>query len=89
MCLPIANLNDLIDSAETLGYVPGAIETVLQFGPASDWSAGAITHGSATQSHAIATRCAVLIPRKGGPSHLLALHPALPSEVIKAMLHAR
>lgn len=89
MCLPIHNLDEHIDSAETLGYVPGLIETVMQFDPGSSWSAGVITNCSTTQSQSTATRCAVLIPREGAQSRLLALHPALPSDVIKAMLNAR
>ncbi len=88
MYLPPIISDSLIDSIETQGYVPGAIESVLRFGPRSRWQAGAIVASSATRSHAIATRCALLIPRTGKRTRKLALHPALPAEVVKFMLNA-
>ena len=84
---PIIN-ETLIDSPETEGYVPGSIESVLRFGPHSRWRAGLIVGSSAKHSNAVATRCALLIPRKGRRTRKLALHPALPAEVIKSMLNA-
>ena len=36
----------------------------------------------------MATRCAMLIPRKGKRVRMLALHPELPAEVVKFMLNA-
>lgn len=88
MYLPPVISESLIDSAETEGYVPGAIESVLRFGPHSRWRAGAIVTGSEKQSHAIATRCALLIPRRGKRTRKLALHPSLPTDVVKSMLDA-
>ncbi|SIP89874.1 hypothetical protein SAMN05421641_101256 [Paracoccus thiocyanatus] len=88
MHLPPIIHDALIDSAETEGYVPGTIESVLRFGPHSRWCAGVIAAGSADRSLAVATRCALLIPRKGKRMRKLALHPALPAEVIKSMLDA-
>ncbi|WP_347266341.1 hypothetical protein [Paracoccus sp. (in: a-proteobacteria)] len=87
MYLPPHISEALIDSAETEGYVPGSIESVLRFGPRSRWRAGLIV-ASSEHSHAIATRCALLIPRKGKRTRKLALHPALPADVIKSMLDA-
>ena len=78
----------LIDSAETEGYVPGAIEAVLRFGPNSRWRGGAILASSPTRSHAVATRCALLIPKRGRKTRMLALHPLLPADVVKSMLDA-
>ncbi|KGJ06151.1 hypothetical protein SAMN04487972_104142 [Paracoccus halophilus] len=88
MYLPPVITDSLIDSAETEGYVPGSIESVLRFGPHSRWYAGAIVVSSERRSHAMATRCALLIPRKGKRTRMLALHPALPADVIKSMLNA-
>ena len=34
------------------------------------------------------SRCALLIPRRGKRMRKLALHPALPADVIKSMLQA-
>ncbi|MFT4015097.1 MAG: hypothetical protein QM682_17250 [Paracoccus sp. (in: a-proteobacteria)] len=78
----------MIDSIETEGYVPGEIESVMRFGPQSRWRAGAIVASSTERSQAVATRCALLIPRRGKRTRKLALHPALPADVIKSMLHA-
>ena len=78
----------MIDSDETEGYVPAAIESVLRFGPKSKWRAGAIVMGCAERSQAVATRCALLIPRRGKRTRKLALHPALPADVVKSMLRA-
>ncbi len=88
MFLSPLSLDEVIDSSETQGYVPGAIESVLKFGPKSRWSAGAIVTGSHDRSQAVATRCALLIPRRGKQTRKLALHPALPVEVVKSMLNA-
>lgn len=89
MHLPPIISDSLIDSIETQGYVPGSIESILRFDPHSPWCAGVIADGSATRSHAIATRCVLLIPRKGKRTRKLALHPALPTDVVKFMLNAR
>ncbi|WP_246175268.1 hypothetical protein [Paracoccus limosus] len=78
----------MIDSPETLGYVPGQIAFVMRFGPKSRWRAGAIVDSSAERSQAVATRCALLIPRRGKRTRKLALHPALPADVVKSMLQA-
>lgn len=88
MYLPPIISESLIDSAETQGYVPGAIESVLRFGPHSRWRAGVIVSSSTKHSQAVATRCALLIPRRGKRTRMLALHPALPADVIKSMLDA-
>ena len=88
MYLPPIISDAQIDSIETEGYVPGSIESVLRFGPHSRWRGGAIVGSSATRSHAMATRCALLIPRKGKRMRMVALHPALPAEVVKFMLNA-
>lgn len=88
MYLPPVISDALIHLIETEGYVPGAIESVLRFGPHSRWRAGVIAASSATRSHAIATRCALLIPHKGRRTRKLALHPSLPADVIKFMLNA-
>ncbi|MFC3568925.1 hypothetical protein [Paracoccus sp. TOH] len=88
MYLPPIIHDALIDSAETEGYVPGVIESVMRFGPHSRWRAGLIVKSSAARSQALATRCALLIPRKGRRTRKLAVHPALPAEVIKSMLDA-
>ena len=88
MYLPPTISDAQIDSIETEGYVPGSIESVLRFGPHSRWRAGAIVTASVKQSHAIATRCALLIPRRGRRTRKLAVHPALPVDVIKSMLDA-
>ncbi|MDQ7264165.1 hypothetical protein NM680_20485 [Paracoccus sp. PS-1] len=87
MYLPPIIHDALIDSAETEGYVPGTIESIMRFGPHSRWRAGAIAQ-SGEGSLALATRCALLIPRKGKRTRKLALHPALPTDVIKSMLDA-
>ncbi len=88
MYLPPTISDAQIDSIETEGYVPGSIESVLRFGPHSRWRGGAIVGSSATRSHAMATHCALLIPRKGKRMRMVALHPALPAEVVKFMLNA-
>jgi len=88
MHLPPVIHDGLIDSEDTRGYVPGLIESVLRFGPKSKWRAGAIVESSIERSQAVATRCALLIPRRGKRTHKLALHPALPADVIKSMLQA-
>jgi hypothetical protein len=88
MHLPPVINETLINSSETEGYVPGAIESVLRFGPHSRWLAGAIVTGSPRHSRAIATRCALLIPRRGKRTQKLALHPLLPTDVVKSMLDA-
>lgn len=88
MHLPPIITDSMIDSAETLGYVPGQIEFVMRFGPRSRWRAGAIVDSAAERSQAVATRCALLIPRRGKRTRKLALHPALPADVVKSMLQA-
>jgi len=88
MHLPPIIHDALMDSAETRGYVPGTIESVMRFGPHSRWSAGVIALGSAKRSRAVATRCALLIPRKGRHTRKLAVHPMLPADVVKSMLGA-
>ena len=88
MYLPPIIHDALIDSVETEGYVPGEIEHVMRFGPRSRWRAGAIVASSAERSQAVATRCALLIPRRGRRMRKLALHPALPADVVKSMLQA-
>ncbi len=88
MYLPPVIHEELIDSVETEGYVPGMIESVMRFGPQSRWRAGAIVASSTERSQAVATRCALLIPRRGKRTRMLALHPALPADVIKSMLQA-
>lgn len=88
MYLPPVIHKSLMDSAETLNYVPTEIESVLKFGPDSRWRGGAIVNSSVEQSQAVATRCALLIPRRGKKTRKLALHPALPAEVVKSMLRA-
>ncbi|WP_313351176.1 hypothetical protein [Paracoccus sp. (in: a-proteobacteria)] len=88
MYLPPIIHDALIDTAETDGYVPGIIESVLRFSPQSRWRAGVIVASSAQQSRAIATRCALLIPRKGNRTRKLAVHPSLPADVVKSMLDA-
>lgn len=88
MYLPPIIHDALIDSAETEGYVPDTIESVMRFGPHSRWRAGVIVASSAKHSQALATRCALLIPRKGKRTRKLALHPSLPADVIKSMLDA-
>lgn len=88
MYLPPIISDSLIDSIETQGYVPGSIESILRFDPYSRWRAGLIVEGSETRSQAIATRCALLFPHKGKRTHKLALHPALPTDVVKFMLNA-
>ncbi|KRW97591.1 hypothetical protein O4J55_14245 [Paracoccus sp. PXZ] len=88
MYLPPIIHDALIDSAETEGYVPGSIEIVMRFGTHSRWCAGVIVVCSAQRSRALATRCALLIPRKGKRTRKLAVHPALPADVIKSMLDA-
>ncbi|MTH63495.1 hypothetical protein [Paracoccus shanxieyensis] len=88
MYLPPVINEELIDSIETEGYVPGQIESVMRFGPKSRWRAGAIVESSSERSQAVATRCALLIPRRGKRTRKLALHPALPADVIKSMLKA-
>ncbi|KGJ10794.1 hypothetical protein EQ718_23410 (plasmid) [Paracoccus versutus] len=88
MYLPPIIHDALIDSAETEGYVPGAIESVMRFGPHSRWCAGVIAACSTKRSQALATRCALLIPRKGKRTLKLAVHPSLPADVIKSMLNA-
>lgn len=87
MYLPPIIHEALIDSAETEGWEPGSIESVIRFGPHSRWQAGAIALCS-SRSHALATRCVLLIPRRGKRTRKLALHPLLPVEVVKSMLHA-
>ena len=81
MYLPPVIHEDLIDSVETQGYVPGHIESVMRFGPKSRWRAGAIVDSATERSQAVATRCALLIPRRGRRTRKLALHPALPAQV--------
>lgn len=88
MQLPPVIHKQLVDSEDTLGYVPAVIESVLRFGPGSRWRAGAIVLSCTERSQAIATRCALLIPRRGRRTQKLALHPSLPTEVIKSMLQA-
>jgi|GEM_PF-1252412 len=88
MHLPPIIHDALIDSDETRGYVPGLIESVMRFGPQSRWRAGAIVKSRIERSQAVATRCALLIPRRGKRTRKLALHPALPADVIKSMLQA-
>ena len=88
MYLPPIISDAQIDSIDTEGYVPGSIETVLRFGPHSRWRGGAIVASTATRSHARATRCAMLIPRKGKRVRMVALHPELPIDVVKFMLNA-
>ena len=88
MYLPPVIHEDLIDSVETQGYVPGHIESVMRFGPKSRWRAGAIVDSATERSQAVATRCALLIPRRGRRTRKLALHPALPVDVVKSMLQA-
>ncbi len=88
MYLPPIISDAQIDSIETEGYVPGSIESVLRFGPHSRWRGGAIVGSSAKRSHAMATRCVLLIPRKGKRVRMVALHPELPADVVKFMLNA-
>ena len=88
MQLPPVIHKESIDPVETRDYVPATIETILRFGPRSKWSAGAIVTGCSQRSQAVATRCALLIPRRGRQTHKLALHPLLPVEVVKSMLRA-
>lgn len=86
MFLPPILHSGLTDCADTQDYVPGRIEYVMRFGPKSRWSAGAIVDCAIEKSRANATRCALLIPRRGRRMRKLALHPALPTEIIVAML---
>lgn len=87
MYLPPIIHDSLIDPTETEGWVPGSIETVLRFRPQSRWQAGIIANGS-TRSQSLATRCVMLIPRKGRRTCKLALHPQLSTDVVKSMLDA-
>nr|WP_010394847.1 hypothetical protein [Paracoccus sp. TRP] len=88
MYLPPLIHDALIDSAETEGYVPGAIETVMRFDLHSRWCAGVIAECCVTRSRAIATRCVLLLPPRGRRIRKLALHPVLPADVVKSMLGA-
>lgn len=88
MYLPPVIHENIIDSPETQGYVPGHIEFVMSFGPKSRWRAGAIVDSATERSQAVATRCALLIPRRGKRTRKLAIHPALPADVVKSMLQA-